>query len=196
MPVTVECSNPRPSLSLNVGNSAGSEGVSYSVPGYDHTDRGKGSSLQPASEHPSDLTDKEDDPSYDRQSTDGLEQNTLMDGLFNMFHMTITTSSAYNKAGRQVRLPPSLSPAFPSLVMISNNADQGCTMQMHPLAIPESTAKEGMTSTQLPAPFPEASKPEDPEGNTEGSTGAMNSFSRSNKVLHIKTTPPRLHQGK
>ncbi|KAF8518971.1 hypothetical protein BU17DRAFT_90460 [Hysterangium stoloniferum] len=79
MPVTVECSNPGPSLSLNVAHSAGSEGVAHSVPGYDHTDGGKASSPQPTLEHPSDLTDREDNPSYDRQNTDGLEENTLMD---------------------------------------------------------------------------------------------------------------------
>ncbi|KAF8516160.1 hypothetical protein BU17DRAFT_92991 [Hysterangium stoloniferum] len=147
-----------------------------------------GSSLKPLSERPSDQTDKKDDRSYDQHNRDGVEENTVMDetlSLFNMFHMTITTSSAYEKAGRRVRLLPSLSPALPSkapnplFVMITiipikvgsfyrfnNNVDYkahtGSTMEMLPLAIPESTGKEETASSQLPAPLSEASRPDDP----------------------------------
>ncbi|KAF8518968.1 hypothetical protein BU17DRAFT_66135 [Hysterangium stoloniferum] len=81
IPVTVEHSNPGPRLSLNVAHSAGSEGVAHSVPGYDHTDKGMGSSLQPSLKCPSDWTDKEDNRSYDQQNRDGVEENTFMDKI-------------------------------------------------------------------------------------------------------------------
>ncbi|KAF8518962.1 hypothetical protein BU17DRAFT_66129 [Hysterangium stoloniferum] len=152
MPVTVECSNPGPKLSLNVAHSAGSEGVAHSVPGYDHTDRGIGSSMQPTSEHPSDRTHKEDNHSYNRQNTDGLEENTLMDG--------------------KIR-------------------STGSTMEILPLAIPESTGKEETASSQLPAPLPEASRPEDP-ANQETTRDSLadcvlsNSLSKGKRVIQEK----------
>ncbi|KAF8518966.1 hypothetical protein BU17DRAFT_90451 [Hysterangium stoloniferum] len=53
-----------------------------------------------------------------------------------------------------------------SFYPFNNNVDYkahtGSTMEMLPLAIPESIGKEETASSQLPAPLPEASRPEDP----------------------------------